>query len=288
MPRRIAAALTVVITASAAIANAQGSPADMRNAEALATEGKVYFRTKLYDKAADKFMQAFGISKRPALLYNAARAYEEAKKLPEAIAMFEHYKTVAADDRGKLEAQKKIDALKARQKREEAAAAAAAANAATQKRAADAAAAKQKAAKAKTASGKTKSGDTSKAAGTKTTTGTGLASGRFEDRQRVFPLWRSVGSGTLLLFAGAAYANAYRIATDVRPDDVIDDTTREEYKANQSSAGTWQIISISAAVAGVGVGAWAAWDWWQSGKPKPAVTLAPLHGGRGLALIGRF
>lgn len=262
--RPIAAAIIVAFligVAGPSPALGQASADDLKKAEALATEGKVYFRTKLFDKAADKFMQAFGISKAPALVYNAARAYEEAGKLAESIAMFQHYSTLSnATAKGRSAAQKKIVELQARKAAEDEA------------RRRDQAAKAQKK-PAKPAPNPAKSASKPVAQPRKTVPKHPVGS-------REMPLWRAIGSGTALLFAGAAYANAYRVATDVLPVDVIDETTAAEYRANQSSARVWQAVSISSAAIGIGVGLWAGWDWWKSGQPQPKVTILPSVGRR--------
>ena len=110
----LALAVTAAISPHSAHA-VEASDEDLRKAEALATEGKVYFRSKLFSKSADKFMQAFGLSKRPALVYNAARAYEEAGQFSEAMAMFEHYRTIkGVDAKGKVAAAEKVKSIRVR------------------------------------------------------------------------------------------------------------------------------------------------------------------------------
>ncbi len=60
-------------------------------AEATALDAKFKFKAGKYDAAAPLFLQAFALSRKPALLYNAARAYEEAGKHAEARVAFEQY-----------------------------------------------------------------------------------------------------------------------------------------------------------------------------------------------------
>ncbi len=81
----------------------------VREAEALATEAKIFFKSKLFDKAAQKFLEAYTRSKSPALLYNAARAYQEAKLYPQALAIFQEYRQLPAiGDGGRRDADQQI------------------------------------------------------------------------------------------------------------------------------------------------------------------------------------
>lgn len=60
-------------------------------AEALAQKATAFFKGGLFERAADLYMQAFALSQLPLMVYNAARAYEEAGKLREAKALFAHF-----------------------------------------------------------------------------------------------------------------------------------------------------------------------------------------------------
>lgn len=84
--------LVVLTLPSLAVAGESADPAELRKAEAAATEAKVFFKAGLYEKASAKFMEAFAISHRPSLMYNAARAYEEGLNYREAVALLKHYK----------------------------------------------------------------------------------------------------------------------------------------------------------------------------------------------------
>jgi tetratricopeptide (TPR) repeat protein len=70
---------------------AEPRTADTERAEAKVIEAKAFFKSALYPQAAASYLQAFAISHKPATLFNAARAYEEAKHFPEAIALFNQY-----------------------------------------------------------------------------------------------------------------------------------------------------------------------------------------------------
>jgi len=93
-----------------ALTSAQpASSADLERAEAKAIEAKAFFRSGLYAEAAAGFMQAFAISRRPDMMFNAARAYEEAAMPAQAIALFEQYQTLPdAPADGKREATQRI------------------------------------------------------------------------------------------------------------------------------------------------------------------------------------
>lgn len=87
------------------LAAAEPSQTDMERAEAKAIEAKAFFQSGLFARAADGFMQAYAISKKPEMMFNAARAYEEAAMPAEAIALFEQYGKLAdATDGGRKDA----------------------------------------------------------------------------------------------------------------------------------------------------------------------------------------
>lgn len=88
------------------------SAADRARAEATALEAKFKFKAEDYEGAARLFLQAFTVSRSPALLYNAARAFEEAGKLKQARAAFEQYLDLGGvTGAGRRDAKAKITAL---------------------------------------------------------------------------------------------------------------------------------------------------------------------------------
>jgi tetratricopeptide (TPR) repeat protein len=291
--QRVSVIVLLLSLACAAVASSrpahatEASAADLKKAEALATEGKVYFRSKLFSKSADKFMQAFGVSKRPALVYNAARAYEEAGKFEEAMAMFEHYQTIASGDaKGKAAAAERVASIRARVAKQAAIDAQKKAKAADKKRPKPPKSASDNSRvinKPGTGRSDVQGGDTASHSGKATAASTVYRG------PRTFPLWRAIGSGAALMFAGASYIYAYRVATTILPADVISDTIRMEYKANQSTALAWQVVAIGSAAIGMGVGAWATWDWMNPKLSKRASWLvAPASNGRGVLVHGHF
>jgi len=90
-------------------AAAQTSPP----AEAVATQAKEQFKAGEFEAAAKLFMQAYAKSHAPALLYNAARAYEEAGKKGDALTLFRLYITLSPDAEGIQDARQRIAKLDA-------------------------------------------------------------------------------------------------------------------------------------------------------------------------------
>lgn len=272
-------------------ARAAPTPQELQQAEALATEGKLYFRTKQFDKAAELFMKAYVKGRSASLVYNAARAYEEAGKLKQAIATFEHYQTLAADDpKGRSAAAGRVAALKVRQAELDAQA----------KRARDAEAAenaRKAAAAAAAAQRREQQADRdAKAAAAQPKPQAGAAPSPTvrAAAPQPFPVWRSVAAGGLVLASVGAYVAAVGAATELPAEEVVDDATKQKYLTNQDRASTWRVVAIGAGVAGVGVGAWAFWHWWTArragGKTaeSAAMTLLPMAHGTGVVAAHRF
>lgn len=105
--RRILSYLLMCSLLAPSIAQAQ-SPA-----EAVAIQAKEQFKAGNFEAAAKLFMQAYAKSHTPALLYNAARAYEEAGKKGDALSLFRLYITLSADVDGILDARQRIAKLEA-------------------------------------------------------------------------------------------------------------------------------------------------------------------------------
>jgi tetratricopeptide (TPR) repeat protein len=79
----------------------------------LAREATRRFKEGEYDMAAQLFMKAYALDKRPDRVFNAARAYEKAAKPQEAIALFRLYRQITDDEAGRQESQLRIEALEA-------------------------------------------------------------------------------------------------------------------------------------------------------------------------------
>jgi hypothetical protein len=88
---------------------AQTRNADLERAEAKAIEAKAFFQSGLFVRAAEGFLQAFAISRRSEMMFNAARAYEEARMPAESIALFGQYvKLPDTTEASRADAQERI------------------------------------------------------------------------------------------------------------------------------------------------------------------------------------
>lgn len=295
--RKHPAAVALVVCAlwagsHAAPALAEPNDADLRKAEALATEAKVFFRSRLFKEAAQQFMEAFALSQRPALVYNAARAYEEGGYHQKAVALFNHYARLPdVDQAGREAALKRRDKLQAvidartaaneRAAQEEARKSKAAQEAAARERAAAEA---RKAAEARQAEEKRKREKAAAAA---------AAAAARQRAQPTFPVWRMSGAGAALVLGLGCYLNALSLANEMPSEEVKTNADRERYLELESDARLWRGLAVGAAVIGVGVAGWAAWDTWLAApEPAPAARAALVptwQGDRpGAALVMRF
>jgi tetratricopeptide (TPR) repeat protein len=109
----LASMLLVSTVAPPTLLAAESAQTQIERAEAKAIEGKAFFQAGLFDKAAESFMSAFVLSRRPDMLFNSARANEEAGKVAEAVALFELYlKQADVKDDGRNAARERIAKLK--------------------------------------------------------------------------------------------------------------------------------------------------------------------------------
>ncbi len=280
--------LCLIALAAPARAAETADDADLRKAEAAATEAKVFFKAGLFDKASGKFMEAYAISKRPSLMYNAARAYEEALNFREAVALLKHYRdlpTVGEDGRrdaderiarmeGVLRQQADAVALKEQADRQEAA------------RIALEVQKKQDAARAEQL--RLDQERLAQLPTEPTPTAT-------LPKSRHVPwalLASAVGVG---LLAGGAYAEARLEAGQARAMTIVDSADVDTYLSHVSDAKTFQAVAIAGAVLGTGLATWAAIDWWTSGgspqeksQPKSSLGVSPAPGGGMLSWRGAF
>ncbi|MEY3012985.1 MAG: hypothetical protein RIT45_1720 [Pseudomonadota bacterium] len=105
-------AAAMLLPSAPRVAVAAPDPAAIAAAEAKATEAKAFFKAGLFPRAAERFMEAYALSKRPALVYNAARAYEEGQLRAEAIALFKLYEGLKdASGEGRKEARERRERL---------------------------------------------------------------------------------------------------------------------------------------------------------------------------------
>lgn len=70
------------------------SARDVLRAKEIAAAAKLDFDAGRFDAAAEKFHEAYVLSRKPATLFNAARAKQEAKKFADARDLFQIYKTL--------------------------------------------------------------------------------------------------------------------------------------------------------------------------------------------------
>lgn len=84
-----------------------------REASLLTTRAKAAFKAGEFDEAARLFMKAYALSGEAAQVFNAARAYEEAGKVGDAVGLFRLYTTLADDPDGIADARERIRKLEA-------------------------------------------------------------------------------------------------------------------------------------------------------------------------------
>ena len=109
----VAALLCSLPASGAAKTNAAVSKEALRDAAVLANRAKTAFREGQFDEAARLFMRAYAMSPEAALVYNAARAYEEGGKVGDAVGLFRLYTTIADDPDGIADARERIRRLEA-------------------------------------------------------------------------------------------------------------------------------------------------------------------------------
>jgi len=90
--------LLALATVQPAAAAPTATAEQEKQALALATQARSHYRDKDFAGAADLFMKAYAQIPEPTLLFNAARAYENAGKLREAVPLFRLYLSVNRQD----------------------------------------------------------------------------------------------------------------------------------------------------------------------------------------------
>lgn len=83
-------------------------------AEELALQARARFQAKDFVEAAKLFMQAYGKDPKPALVFNAARAYEEAGMYGDAAGLFRLFVSISQDADGVAKAKERLAALEAK------------------------------------------------------------------------------------------------------------------------------------------------------------------------------
>jgi len=90
---------------------AKKSGGDELRVEDLVGQAKKRYEQGEFAIAAELYMKAYALDKRPAFIFNAARAHEKAGKKGEAVALFKLYLSVSDDALGKAEAEAHIKTL---------------------------------------------------------------------------------------------------------------------------------------------------------------------------------
>ncbi|MEY3011672.1 MAG: hypothetical protein RIT45_407 [Pseudomonadota bacterium] len=265
LPLVLAAASPRVASARQPAARTDASDADrLRRAEAMATEAKALFRNRVFADAARLFMEAFALSKHATLVYNAARAYEEAGRLKRAESLFLLYASLPdADEAGKKDAAAHLVEVRRR-----------------------------------IAAGEGEPDDpeptpppatTTSPAATAPTPAASTAAPPSTVRQAApasrWPLWAGIGAGGV---AAGLYGWAVYTASGLDLDAVRDDADRADYRArrDRASAMRWTGVAIGAGAAGLLI--------WSALRPDPAaatagaVTLTPSLGAPGATLAIAF
>ncbi len=109
------ASLVVVyaLAAPPVLAKPPAAPSATKQAEDRNAEAKQAFREGQFDQAADLFMQVYDLAKTPNAVFNAARAREQAKKLPEARALLELYLKIEKTPAGQADGKTHLAAIDA-------------------------------------------------------------------------------------------------------------------------------------------------------------------------------
>lgn len=275
--------LAIAATPIEAAENPDG--AELRKAEAAATEAKVFFKAGLFDKASAKFMEAYAISKRPSLMYNAARAYEEGLNYRESVALLKHYRDLPdvgvdgkrdADERiarmeGVLRVQAADEARKLEAEHREAA------RLAVERRQ------REDAERERLERERT----------TQLPIDVTQTEVQPKGRRVSWPI--VIGALGVGLIAGGAYGEALYEANNARKMKISDDGDVNTYLGHVSDAKTFQAVAIVGAVAAAGLTGWAVWDWWRSAsereeklRAKSSVSVFPAPGGGMLCMQGSF
>ena len=273
--------ICLIVVTSARPAGAGPTDGELRRAEALATEARAFFKGGVFRDAASKFMEAFALSKRPSLVYNAARAYEEAKALNKARALFKLYLSLGSvDASGQKAAETHLKSIEATLDKRKLAEELAARRRAALKAKREAAALKAK----READARRAKRDKARRAERRLTANKlqpSVTAVQTPTRTLSLP-WTASAAGCALVSL-TAYGLAYHYATKMPLSDVNDVGSADDYRANRTLRGVWQGVSIGAAVASVGLAGWTAWTWWRSGD---AVVSTKTNEARWAPIVG--
>jgi tetratricopeptide (TPR) repeat protein len=259
------------------------SAAARSQAEAKALEAKAYFTQGLFEEAAMAFMEAFAISRAPDMMFNAARAYEEAKRPEKARALFKTYVGLdGVSDQGRQDAARRIALLEEQLAKD---------SAATEPLAAGDGAAKDS--PVHLADPATSSSPGSGDAKAATGGAVPRAQGGARARSEVDALGWGVlaGGGALMAVAGLVYLGALSTANDANALEVDSLQDAKDYNKAFDKAEQMRAVSVGLVAAGAGLAAWGAWRLWLRPGDRlenSAFWLAPSLHGQGFAIGGRF
>ncbi len=277
------AALTSLALGAAAVAppRVQAAPptAARAQAEAKALEAKAYFTQGLYEEAAAAFMEAYAISRAPDMMYNAARAYQEARRPDKARALFKTYLNLdGVSEEGRQDARQRIAKLEDQMAKESVPAEPAPAG--------DPRAPGPAVPLAAPATAAASSPTSDKPAPSQ-----GLAAGGTPAGADALGWGALSGGGALLAISGLAYWGALTAANDANKLEIDSAGDARDYNSAFDRAEQLRNASVGLAVAGAGLAAYGAWRLWLRPGPQAESTglwLAPAWGGAGFAAGGRF
>lgn len=110
--QRILSMATVVLLTLNLVAPAMAQPNKaIAAAEGKALEAKSLHKDGKYEEAAARFAEAYGLSNKPDMLFNAARMYQMGGKYDKAQALFKQYLKVSKDEEGKAQAEAHLMAI---------------------------------------------------------------------------------------------------------------------------------------------------------------------------------
>lgn len=289
---------------------AQTSAADRRRAEAIAAEAKLLFKQKTYDEAARLFFEAYTIVNSAALLFNAARAYEEAGNVDRAVALFQAYLERAdAPGDGKADARRRLEPLLAkkaeqeaarraeddrqRQERERAAKAEAERERALQAERDKAAAARLEADRAATRAAQERAASERRAADQAARRGDGARGDGTVTKPAPAArsaTWKWVaggGSAGALVLALVLQGAALGEADDARAMEgqLHSEADKATYLEHAGAARNLQTGAVVSGVVAAGCAGWLAWQLFGA-EEAPRAVLVPT--GRGAGLVVRF
>ncbi len=254
-------------------AHARLGKAERARAEAKAMEAKIEFKSGNHAKAAQLFLEAFAISRAPALMYNAARAYQKGAMPAKAIIVFEQYLDLQGlSAAGRAEAKGHIETLK-------------------KQVAAGKAAPKEEPKPEPKVEPKPepkvepKPEPKGEAKPQPVVPPPGVVQPAPADERGKWVTWGLLGGGGLLFLIGTATMSG--AASDLEAANNMDfgsDNAKQTYNKQADSAKARHSAGIFFTLAGLGLGGWGAWRMFMK---KPATTAVPASAWFARPQVGR-